>query len=277
MEQTIYVIAKIYGMATLRYFIIAGVFFGVFYFFFPKQLQHFKIQQRLATGKDFLREIGHSLQTTLVLSVLAFVVLFTPFKQYTLVYDQLSDYPVWYVGVSVVLSLIVHDTYFYWMHRALHHPRLFRLTHLVHHQSTNPSPWTSYSFHLIEAFTEGAVLLLIVMILPMHTLGIVLFTIAGFVINVYGHLGYEIAPRWFRKSPLFELFNTSVHHNIHHSKFKGNYGLYFRVWDRLMGTEHPDYVKEYDRVQARRFGQKRPVNLAVTQMPPLSAGQTVTR
>ena len=60
--------------------------------------------------------------------------------------------------------------------------------------------------------------------------------------------------KWFRHSPLFELLNTSVHHNIHHSKFKGNYGLYFRFWDRLMNTEHPDYVKSYDEIQERRFG-----------------------
>jgi sterol desaturase/sphingolipid hydroxylase (fatty acid hydroxylase superfamily) len=40
---------------------------------------------------------------------------------------------------------------------------------------------------------------------------------------------------------------------MHHSKFKGNYGLYFRIWDRLMGTEHPDYVSEYDRIQDQRF------------------------
>jgi sterol desaturase/sphingolipid hydroxylase (fatty acid hydroxylase superfamily) len=40
---------------------------------------------------------------------------------------------------------------------------------------------------------------------------------------------------------------------MHHSKFKGNYGLYFRVWDRLCKTEHPDYVKEYDRIQKNRF------------------------
>ena len=33
-------------------------------------------------------------------------------------------------------------------------------------------------------------------------------------------------------------------------------GCIFRVWDRLMGTENPDYVKEYDRVQQKRFGKK---------------------
>lgn len=48
--------------------------------------------------------------------------------------------------------------------------------------------------------------------------------------------------------------NTSTHHNIHHSKFNGNYGLYFRFWDKMMGTEHPDYVKKYDEIQKRRFG-----------------------
>ncbi|RZK36489.1 MAG: fatty acid hydroxylase family protein, partial [Pedobacter sp.] len=90
--------------------------------------------------------------------------------------------------------------------------------------------------------------------LPMHKLAIILFVLVGFIINVYGHLGYETAPKWLRKSFLFEIINTSVHHNLHHSKFNGNYGLYFRIWDRLCKTENPDYVKEYDRVQTNRFG-----------------------
>lgn len=88
----------------------------------------------------------------------------------------------------------------------------------------------------------------------MHRLAIEMFVLSSFTINVYGHLGYEVAPKWFRNSILFEVLNTSVHHNLHHHKFKGNYGLYFRVWDRLLKTEYPDYVKEYDRIQQNRFG-----------------------
>ncbi|NIG54713.1 sterol desaturase family protein [Chitinophaga sp. Cy-1792] len=189
-------------------------------------------------------------------TVISVVIMFTPVKGYTQLYTNINDYPIWYIFVSLALSLVVHDTYFYWMHRTLHHKSLFNLTHLVHHRSTNPSPWTSYSFHLLEAIAEGGVLLVITMIMPMHPLTVLLFTVVGFMINVYGHLGYEIMPRKFRHSVLFEVFNSSVHHNLHHSKFKGNYGLYFRVWDRLMGTEHPDYVKEYDKIQARRFPEE---------------------
>ena len=76
----------------------------------------------------------------------------------------------------------------------------------------------------------------------------------GLIINVYGHLGYEIAPKAFRNSVFFQFFNTSVHHNMHHSRFNGNYGLYFRVWDKLMKTEITDYEKQFDSIQEKRFG-----------------------
>lgn len=188
------------------------------------------------------------------MTILAYLVLYTPIKPYTRVYTVLSERDWWYVPLSVVLGLIIHDTYFYWMHRLLHHPIFFKYIHLLHHKSTNPSPWTSYSFHITEAWMEGFILVIVVFVVPMHPLGILLFTLVTFMINVYGHLGYEIAPRRFRNSFLFKFLNSSVHHNMHHRKFKGNYGLYFRIWDRLLGTEHPEYVKEYDRIQQNRFG-----------------------
>ena len=253
MHSFTHLLARLFTISALRYIIIAGIPFIIFYGLARTRYAPNKIQEKDAQRKDFLREILHSLQTTLVLAIIAWLVLYTPLKKYTLVYHRLSDYSAWWLAGSVIFALIIHDTYFYWMHRLLHHRTIFRFTHLLHHRSTNPSPWTSYSFHFMEAWTEGAVLLPIVFIVPIHPLGILLFTVSGFIINVYGHLGYEIMPKNFRNSFLFEVFNTSTYHNLHHSKFKGNYGLYFRVWDRLMGTENPDYVKEYDRIQARRF------------------------
>ncbi|HBV16397.1 MAG TPA: hypothetical protein DEB71_13780 [Chryseobacterium carnipullorum] len=77
--------------------------------------------------------------------------------------------------------------------------------------------------------------------------------VLSFIINVYGHLGYEIAPKWFRTSFLFGILNTSVYHNLHHSKFKGNYGLYFRFRDKIIRTENSNYIKLYDEIQNSRF------------------------
>ncbi|WPQ62034.1 hypothetical protein SIO70_27105 [Chitinophaga sancti] len=82
----------------------------------------------------------------------------------------------------------------------------------------------------------------------------ILFTVISIIINVSGHPGYVIMPKGLCHSYLFEIIDTPVHPNLHHCKFKGNYSLYFHWWDRLMETGNPDYVKEYDRVQEKRFG-----------------------
>ncbi len=47
---------------------------------------------------------------------------------------------------------------------------------------------------------------------------------------------------------------SSTHHNMHHHKFNGNYGIHFRFWDKLFGTEFKDYETEYDIIQARKQG-----------------------
>jgi sterol desaturase/sphingolipid hydroxylase (fatty acid hydroxylase superfamily) len=43
---------------------------------------------------------------------------------------------------------------------------------------------------------------------------------------------------------------------MHHHYSKGNYGLYFNFWDRLMGTNHPNYEKEFLKVAKRAKDQK---------------------
>lgn len=245
----------------LRYFLIAGIPFLILYKLFPNNFIANKIQSRSAKNKDFLREIGNSMLTTLIIVAVAFFILFSPLREYTQFYREMSEMPLWWIPLSVVLALIMHDTYFYWMHRTVHHPALYSKVHLVHHKSVNPSPWASYSFHFLEAFLEAMIAPIVLFLIPMHPLSLMLFTVSAFAINVYGHLGFEIAPKWFRKSIFFEFVNTSVHHNLHHEKFRGNYGLYFRVWDRLMKTENPDYVKQYDKIQERRFGGKKELKL----------------
>lgn len=238
-----------------KYFLLAGIPFLIFYKLYHHHFSKNKIQEKAAKGKDFIREILHSMQATVVIVLVSMIFLLTPLRGYTQFYENLSDYPTWWIPVSLFFSLIIHDTYFYWMHRTLHHPKLYKHAHFVHHQSTNPSPWASFSFHVFESIAEAMVVPIIIFTLPMHKVSLLLFAVVSTMINVYGHLGFEIIPKWVRRTWVFEILNTSVYHNLHHEKFKGNYGLYFRIWDRLMGTEHPDYVKQYDKIQDRRFGK----------------------
>ncbi len=255
-EQLPYLIT--FSVILLRYFLFAGVAFLFFYKMFPKFFRKNKIQATLLQRKEIFRDIGHSIQSTVIFTVVVLLILKTPLIEYTQFYTDISTYGGWWIPISTVLALILHDTYFYWMHRTVHHPRLFRHVHLQHHKAVNPSPWAAYAFHFSEGILEALITPIILLALPLHPLALISFSLVSLAVNVYGHLGYEIAPRWFRHSWLFQVLNTSVHHNLHHSKFHGNYGLYFRVWDRIMGTEHPDYVRAYDALQQKRFGESVP-------------------
>jgi sterol desaturase/sphingolipid hydroxylase (fatty acid hydroxylase superfamily) len=123
----------------------------------------------------------------------------------------------------------------------MHHPRLFRLFHLTHHRSTNPSPWAAFAFSPLEAVVEGSIIFVIAFLIPLHHYAILAFLLIMTIYNVYGHLGYEIYPRWLVQSRFGKWLNTSTNHNMHHKYFRGNYGLYFRFWDEFLGTTHPQY------------------------------------
>lgn len=239
----------------IRYFLFAGLAFLIVYKFFSRQFLKNKIQTRLAKKKDFLREIKHSIFSTLIFGIIGFGFIYSSLISYSQIYTNTSDFPLWWLPISVFLILAIQDTYFYWMHKAIHSPKLFKHIHRIHHQSTNPSPWAAYSFHFLEAILEAIIIPITVFIVPAHPLAILAVTFIAFFYSVYGHLGFEITPKWFRNSWLFEIMNTSVHHNLHHEKFNGNYGLYFRIWDRIMNTENPNYEKEFDRIQEKRFGK----------------------
>ena len=238
----------------LRYVLLGGMAFLSFYVLWPNFFTENKIQSRLARKKDFVRELSHSLQTIVIFIGMNLLVLYTPLRKYGKIYVNIDEHSLWWVPISILLAIILHDTYFYWMHRVLHHRSLYKMFHRVHHKSVNPSPLASYSFNFTEGILEAMVIPLVVFLVPMHPIALIIFALLAYSYNVYGHLGYELVPRWFRKSIFFGIMVTSVHHNLHHHKFIGNYGYYFRFWDRLMGTEHPDYVRTFDEIQQKRFG-----------------------
>jgi sterol desaturase/sphingolipid hydroxylase (fatty acid hydroxylase superfamily) len=59
--------------------------------------------------------------------------------------------------------------------------------------------------------------------------------------DAIGHCGYELFPRGWADRPILGLVTMVTHHDMHHEHAPRNFGLYFTWWDRLMGTEHPDY------------------------------------
>jgi sterol desaturase/sphingolipid hydroxylase (fatty acid hydroxylase superfamily) len=225
----------------LRYAIIAGLFYYPFYVRFRKRLRSGKLQAAFPRPKDYLREIGYSLVTVLLFAAVGWLVFGTSFRSLTMLYTDVGEFGIAYFILSIPAMLVIHDTYFYWMHRAIHHPRLFPFVHRVHHLSTNPSPWAAFAFHPAEAVLEALIIALLPVVMPVHPVALSFFLLVMMIYNVYGHLGWELYPRSFIRGPVGRWINTSVSHNQHHMRFRGNYGLYFLWWDRWMGTLREDY------------------------------------
>lgn len=237
---------KISFKITSRYFLIAGLAFLVFYVLFRRFFSPRKIQAKFPDIRHYRRDMIYSAITILIFATVG-AITFVLLKPWTQIYDRIDEYGWGYYALTYVMMFFLHDAYFYAIHRLMHHPRLFKSIHLIHHKSTNPSPWTSYAFHPLEAVLETGIIPLIAFAFPAHGTAIGLFMLFQFVYNVYGHLGYELYPKGFHKTRVGRWVNTSVAHNLHHGRFHGNYGLYTLIWDRLFGTLREDYDETYQR------------------------------
>ena len=184
------------------------------------------------------REIGWSLASAAIYGAPAgFVAWGWHERGWTRIYENAQSYPLWWLPVSVLIYLLAHDTWFYWTHRAMHAPRAFRLMHAVHHASRPPTAWAAMSFHPWEALTGAIVIPALVFVVPIHVgaLGLVLTIMT--VMGVTNHMGWEMFPRALVEGPAGRWLITASHHQRHHEQYRCNYGLYFRHWDRLCGTD----------------------------------------
>ena len=187
---------------------------------------------------QIVREIGWSLMSAAIYGVPAGIVAWGwQARGWSAIYSDPTLYPWWWMPVSVLLYLFAHDTYFYWTHRAMHRPRLFARVHAVHHASRPPTAWAAMSFHPWEALSGAIVIPALALVVPIHIamLGIVLAVMT--VMGVANHIGWEAFPRALVEGPVGRWLITATHHQRHHRDYRCNYGLYFRFWDRLCGTD----------------------------------------
>jgi Delta7-sterol 5-desaturase len=206
-----------------------------------------KIQKREATRTDFLREFGASIRTVLVYTVAAMPMVWAFEHGYLQAHSgQLTVLN--YFGYLAAMVL-AHDTWFYWTHRAMHTPLLFKTFHRFHHRTITPTPWTAYSFAVPEAFVMFLFMPVYLFFVPTPIPAVFTFLAIMILRNAMGHAGLELHPRGWASHPVLKWISTTTHHDMHHgTSFNHNYGFYFTWWDKLMGTEHPDYVATFDRV-----------------------------
>ncbi|MEO6613594.1 MAG: sterol desaturase family protein [Chitinophagaceae bacterium] len=231
---------------TARYILVPGIAYLICYHSPSSWVKKFKIQPAMPGKKQMRHELLYSFSSILIFSVILVAGYLLYINNHTTLYTDIHQYGYGYFFLSLVLMIILHDTYFYWVHRLLHTRWFFKKIHRVHHRSANPTPLAANAFHPLEALILGLIVFPLITIWPVHILALLLFNSIVVVTNVVGHLGFEFMPARLRHSSPGKYISSSTHHNLHHQKSNKNFGLYFTFWDALMKT-----------LQADRSGQKR--------------------
>ena len=248
-EDYIKLYVLILGIYLAIYFLFAGAMYQVFYVLKKDQMRSRKIQTRYPDKKVMVREIKWSVFTMMILSFISTIVISSVLNGHTPMYYSINDHGWLYFLGSIVFCIFINDGYFYWVHRFMHLKAVFPKIHRIHHLSHTPTPWSIFSFSPAEAFILYAIFPVFVFFIPLHPVALAVIVVYNMINNISGHLGHEIVPLKLHRHWLLKYSNTVTHHELHHAKVKCNYGLYFNIWDRLMGTNHPDNEKRFMLIQ----------------------------
>lgn len=144
----------------------------------------------------------------------------------------LSEHPAWFL-LGVMLLPVWSAFHFYWVHRLLHVPALYKHVHSLHHRNVNIGPWSGFSMHPVEHFLY-LTSLLIHWVVPTHPILLYFHVIYLGPGAAMTHTGYEeLLVRDKRRLAL-----GTFYHQLHHRYYECNYGNQEMPWDRWFGTFH---------------------------------------
>src|SRR6478735_8593396 len=194
----------IFAIVIGRYLLIAGGFYIYFYIWRKDHWRKRKLGSRNYNKQQFYRELIYSMITAALFAITGSLMVLTWQNGFTKIYLDVAQYGYLYLPISLVLYLLIHETYYYWLHRWMHKPAVFKVVHKVHHQSIITSPWTAFSFHPVEGLLQAVIIPLMLFFIPIHPYMLVIQLTIMTITSVINHLDIEIYPahthtHWFGK------------------------------------------------------------------------------
>lgn len=235
----------VFMVVFIRYLVVSGVYHYLFFKAFKQQFATRHINQPQMDGQQAKMEIGRSALTSFIFALSGMGLILLWQGGYTKIYLSWSDYSWWYHPLSILTALFLHETYYYWLHRWMHRPKVYRLIHKWHHDSIETSSLTAFSFHPIESVLQALVIPLFILWLPLHIYSLFFLLLVMTISGTINHASVEIFPKGFAQNRFGKWMVGATHHDLHHKQFRFNFGLYFTFWDHWMKTESPDFEQSF--------------------------------
>jgi sterol desaturase/sphingolipid hydroxylase (fatty acid hydroxylase superfamily) len=226
-----------------RYLLFSAAFHYAGFVWFRTFFKDRVINHVPQTRAQIWREIRRSALTSLIFAFFFGLIFVLWQAGYTKIYLSWSDYPLYYHPLSLLIALLLHETYYYWLHRWMHLPTIYRIIHRWHHESIHTSSMSAFSFHPLESGLQAAFIPLLILTLPLHLYVLIFLLLLMTVSGTINHCGIEVFPKNFERHWMGKWLIGATHHDLHHKRFQYNFGLYFTFWDRWMKTECPGFKK----------------------------------
>jgi lathosterol oxidase len=222
--------------------LMIGIAGGLHYFFYIRKEQgkRLKFDHRdLARGNklwNFSNQVHDNVfwslgSGVLQLTMYQVVIMWLMANEYVPTINLTSN-PILFVA-GLVLLPIWSAFHFYWMHRLLHLPFIYKHVHSLHHRNVNIGPWSGLSMHPVEHLLYLSSLL-IHFVFPSHPILVYFHVIYLGPGAAMTHTGYEdLLVRDKRRLAL-----GTFYHQLHHRYYECNYGNQEMPWDRWFGTFH---------------------------------------
>ncbi|HZP40253.1 MAG TPA: sterol desaturase family protein [Candidatus Binatia bacterium] len=147
----------------------------------------------------------------------------------------------WTIALQLLFFVYLDDFLYYWFHRAMHAPWLYRRIHGRHHRIVTPWAVTDHYMHPLEYGLTGAVAVVGPLLVGAHVVTVWLWFVVRQWEPAEGHSGYDLPwtpTHWLPGN------DGAMHRDVHHARVRGNYAGYLTLWDGVFGTCARGYAEE---------------------------------
>ncbi|KAH6619470.1 hypothetical protein B0J18DRAFT_434183 [Chaetomium sp. MPI-SDFR-AT-0129] len=207
---------------SLSIFFLTWISSTFFYFLFGTVCYYLNFDQTQKKQSKYRpnqirAEITASLTALLIINVLTVPIFLAQVRGWAKIYP-FGTGSTWYEVAQYPLFALFSDTCMYWLHRAFHHPVLFKLSHYQHHMYVIPTPFAAYAFEPIEGWIMSLPVYAYSFLFPMSDVG---HLVVFFISNIWTFLLHD---------------NSDQFHTVHHKSIQFNFGQFSDLWDRVGGT-----------------------------------------